>query len=87
MKSDQSVLPRRFLLERLDDVSGVSGTGVVAYGTTYPGGRTTLAWCASSVSSVTIYDSPEQVVQIHGHSGRTVLKWIDRKPAHRRSTP
>lgn len=77
MNADQSVLPRRFILERTVDVSGVSGTGLVAYGTTYPGGRTTLAWCASDVASVTIYDSPEQVEQIHGHGGATVLEWID----------
>lgn len=70
-------LPRRFALHRRLDVSGVSGTGVVAFGTTYPTGRTTLAWCAGEIASVTVYDSPEQVERIHGHSGKTTLVWID----------
>lgn len=70
-------LPRRFALHRRLDASGVSGTGVVAFGTTYPTGRTTLAWCAGEITSVTVYDSPEQVVRIHGHAGETTLVWID----------
>lgn len=70
-------LPRRFALQRRLDVSGVSGTGLVAYGTVYPTGRTTLAWCVGDIASVTVYDSADQVEQIHGHDGSTVLVWID----------
>ncbi|NDL59625.1 hypothetical protein [Phytoactinopolyspora mesophila] len=70
-------LPRRFALQRHEDATGVSGVGLVAYGTVYPTGRTTLAWCCSDISSVTVYDSPEQVIQVHGHSGTTDLVWID----------
>lgn len=70
-------LPRRFALQRHQDATGISGTGLVAFGTTYPSGRTTLAWCCSDVPSVSIYDSPEQVIQIHGHGGGTDLIWID----------
>lgn len=77
MSATSSTLPRRFALQRRLDVSGVSGIGLVAYGTVYPTGRTTLAWCAGDVASVTVYDSPEHVEQIHGHSGATVLVWID----------
>ena len=78
------VLPRRFALHRRIDVSGVSGTGLVAYGTVYPNGQTTLAWCAGNISSVTIYDSPDHVEKIHGHDGATVVVWIDREPTHKR---
>ena len=67
-------LPRRFALQRRLDISGVSGTGLVAYGTLYPTGRVTLAWCAGDVASVTVYDSHEH---IHGHGGATELVWID----------
>lgn len=81
---NSTVLPRRFALHRRHDHSGVSGTGLVAYGTVYPTGRTTLAWCVGDIASVTVYDSPEHVEQIHGHDGATVLIWIDREPAHRR---
>ena len=75
--SRAAALPRRFALHRHDDISGISGTGLVAYGTAYPSGRTTLAWANSRISSITIYDSPEQVLQIHGHNGATHLIWID----------
>lgn len=77
-------LPRRFALQRRLDISGVSGTGLVAYGTVYPTGRTTLAWCAGDITSVSIYDSPEEVERIHGHNGATVLVWIDQEMAQRR---
>jgi hypothetical protein len=71
------MLPRRFALHRRRDLSGVSGTGLVAFGTAYPTGRTTLAWCVGDVDSVTVYDSADQVLQIHGHDGATDLVWID----------
>lgn len=83
MPSERTELPRRFALHRDRDGTGISGTGLVAYGTTYPSGRTTVAWCAGDVASVTVYDSPEQVVQIHGHSGQTRLVWIDTPGKHR----
>ena len=70
-------LPRRFALQRHQDATGISGVGLVAFGTVYPSGRTTLAWCCSEVPSVSIYDSPEQVIQIHGHGSSTDLIWID----------
>lgn len=75
-------LPRRFALQRRRDVSGVSGTGLVAFDTVYPTGRTTLAWCVGDVASVSVYDSPEQVEKIHGHDGATVLVWIDVHDLH-----
>lgn len=70
-------LPRRFALHRRRDLSGVSGIGLVAFGTVYPTGRTTLAWCAGDVASVTVYDSVDQVLKIHGHDGATNLVWLD----------
>jgi hypothetical protein len=73
--------PRRFALHRWYDLTGQSGTGVVAFGTVYPSGRTTLAWYSGEVASVTVYDSPEQVQQIHGHGGYTDLVWLDPESA------
>ena len=70
-------LPRRFVLHRRYDLTGVSGTGVIAYGTRYPTGRVTLAWCCSDVRSVTVYDDIAEVQQIHGHGGLTDIRWID----------
>jgi hypothetical protein len=72
-----SALPRRFALHRRHDSTGVSGLGLVAFGTVYPSGQTTLAWCCSDIASITVYESPDQVVQIHGHDGDTDIVWID----------
>lgn len=69
--------PRRLALHRRPDLSGVSGIGLVAFGTVYPTGRTTLAWCAGDIASVTVYDSVDQVLQIHGHACATDLMWLD----------
>lgn len=69
MTTGRRRVPRRFALHREVDFSGVSGTGLVAYGTVYPTGRTTLAWCTGDIVSITVYDSPEQVEKIHGHDG------------------
>lgn len=84
---DESLLPRRFALHRRRDLSGVSGAGLVAFGTVYPTGRTTLAWCVGDVASVTVYDSADQVVQIHGHDGATDLVWIDGPDRQRLDVP
>lgn len=75
--SQPAQLPRRFALHRRYDVTGVSGTGIVAYGTQYPTGRTTLAWCCSDVQSVAVYDDIDHVTAIHGHGGLTEIRWID----------
>jgi hypothetical protein len=80
-------LPRRFALHRPRDPTGVSGTGLVAFGTVYPSGRTTLAWCVGDVASVTVYDSADQVLQIHGHDGAAELVWIDGPDRQRLDVP
>lgn len=73
-------VPRRFALRRLRDRSGVSGVGVVAFGTWYPGGRVTLAWCSGPTRSVTVYESVGDVERIHGHGGDSVVVWLDSLP-------
>lgn len=67
---------RRFYLDRIEDPSGVSGTGVVAEGVQLSDGRVVLRWL-TALSSVAIYESIEEVVAIHGHQGGTVVTWID----------
>jgi hypothetical protein len=47
---------RRFCLFREEDVSGVSGTGVVAEGVVFSTGKAVLSWC-SERRSVTVYDT------------------------------
>jgi hypothetical protein len=65
-----------FFLTRLEDVSGVSGTGRVAEGAVFSNGRVALVWIsAPSIPTMTFYDSIEDVERIHGHEGRTVIEW------------
>ena len=61
---------------RHEDVSGVSGTGIVAEGCLFSTGKTIIAW-TSNFKSVAIYDSFLEMEAIHGHEGRTVVEWID----------
>jgi hypothetical protein len=67
---------RRFQLERLVDVSGVSGTGVVAYGAQAPDG-TCVLWWESALESIGIYPDMETLLAIHGHQGTTQAMYID----------
>jgi hypothetical protein len=67
---------RRFQLVRDEDVSGVSGTGVVAEGVVFSTGKVVLSWC-SEYRSVTVYDSVGDLETVHGHEGRTHIAWLD----------
>lgn len=67
---------RRFALQRDDDATGISGTGVVAYGVQFPDGTCVLRW-DTRVNSTAFYASAADLVAIHGHEGRTRLVWID----------
>ena len=67
---------KQFYLVRSEDVSGVSGTGVVAEGCVFTNGKVALAWI-SPYRSVTVFDSLEEVDQIHGHDGRTKMMWVE----------
>ncbi|EFC85455.1 hypothetical protein FrEUN1fDRAFT_1442 [Parafrankia sp. EUN1f] len=67
---------RRFHLEREVDVSGVSGTGAVAYGVQAPDG-TCVLWWNSDHGSVAIYPSMQSLLAIHGHGGMTNAVYID----------
>lgn len=67
---------RLFELHRDDDESGVSGTGIVAEGTVFSDGTVALRW-RTETSSTTLFDNVEQVVAVHGHSGKTRLVYLD----------
>lgn len=67
---------RRFELHRDRDLTGVSGTGVVAEGVEFTDGAVAVHWPGSYVSSV-IWASVEDAVAVHGHAGATRLVWLD----------
>lgn len=66
----------RCALIRHEDVSGISGTGVVAYGVQFPDGTLVLRW-DTKVRSTTVYDSLEDLIEITGHGGRTTVELLD----------
>lgn len=71
---------RRFELHRDEDVSGTSGTGVVAQGVEFDDGVVALHWL-SDLDSTTVYASLETCERIHSHGGRTRVVWVDPAPA------
>ena len=69
---------RRFVLRRNVDVTGVSGTGVVAEGVEFSSGVVALTWLSAWPTSVVFHDRGiESVEAVHGHGGATVIEWLD----------
>jgi len=64
-----------FYLNRLEDESGVSGTGRVAQGFIFDNGKVALTWL-SEHPSVTIYDNIGEVHAIHSHDGKTEIEMM-----------
>lgn len=60
----------QFYLERVQDVNGVSGLGIVARGCILPSGKCVLEWQTFN-SSVCIYNNIQDVHTIHNHKGKT----------------
>jgi hypothetical protein len=77
----------RFQLVRYEDESGVSGTGVVAEGVEFPSGACVFEWfndenpdLDTTQNGLTVKPGPdgaEDLVEVHGHEGRTKLEWLD----------
>lgn len=65
---------REFELYREVDVTGVSGTGVVADGVEFANGIVVMQWHGEH-PSVAVWPSIEQVIATHGHEGKTVVRW------------
>ena len=66
--------PRVFALDRQQDVTGVSGSGVVAHGVQFADGTVVLRWLGEYASTV-IWESLEAAMHVHGHDGRTTVVW------------
>jgi len=67
---------RRFNLVRLEDETGISGTGLITEGVEFSDGTCIMRWLTDT-SSIAYYASAEDVIAIHGHAGKTILQWID----------
>ena len=67
---------RRFYLERFEDATGISGTGIVAEGVEFDTGDCVLCWMTPT-SSIGVYKNIKAVKAIHGHGGLTKVRWFD----------
>jgi len=69
---------RRFVLQRDVDVTGVSGTGVVAEGILFSDDVAVLHWTSQWPSSIVHYERGiDSILHVHGHGGATRIVWID----------
>jgi hypothetical protein len=77
-RSTESIAcPRRFVLRRAVDVSGVSGTGDVAEGVEWSDGTVALRWRGKWATTVVWDYGLDALLAVHGHNGYTVVRWLD----------
>lgn len=69
---------RRFVLERSEDLTGTSGVGVVAEGVVFSNGHVAYSWI-SPLATITTCQSIDVVERLHGHDGRTVVRFLEGK--------
>ena len=69
---------KTFYLLRKEDVSGTSGTGVVAEGVIFDNGMVAMTWL-SEFPTVTMFPKVKDVMRIHSHEGRTMMILEGRK--------
>ncbi len=69
-------MSRRFVLNRIEDETGVSGIGYVADGIQFRNLKCVLCW-RTEPSSIAVYDDIGTLMKIHGHDEKTVLEWVD----------
>lgn len=68
--------PRTFELVRFRDLSGVSGTGVVAEGCVFTDGSVALRWRGNNPATA-VWPDLESVLAVHGHQGATEVRWLE----------
>jgi hypothetical protein len=70
---------RRFVLRRVEDETGLSGLGDVAWGIEFPDGKVVTRWAGETtdVRQTCVWDSISHVEIVHGHNGKTEIVWLD----------
>ncbi len=68
---------RRYGLYRMDDVSGVSGTGLVCEVAEFSDGHAALHWLGRYPTTTPVPQGIRVIVKIHGHGGKTRLVSLD----------
>ncbi|WP_431784366.1 hypothetical protein [Streptomyces chumphonensis] len=74
---DRTLRPRRFVLVRYTDLSGISGEGHVADGVMWPDGTASVRWRGEHPSVVFWDRGRISVDHVHGHGGATKVRWLD----------
>ena len=79
-----------FELVRGHDVTGISGTGIVAEGVQFSDGTVCLRWLDHATPEVhrtngvrpttVLHESIGSVLALHGHGGATELVWVATRP-------
>lgn len=67
---------KQFYLNRKIDLSGVSGTGIIAYGVILPSGRVVMEWVTEH-KSIAIYDGINEIQILHAQPDKTELIFFD----------
>lgn len=75
-KDERQLSMRRFLLVRERDITGVSGTGIVAEGAEFTSGLAVMRWLREPYA-VGVFQSVTDLIAIHGHEGATHIHFID----------
>ncbi|QIS23655.1 hypothetical protein [Nocardia terpenica] len=71
-------IPRRFVLIRDQDVTGFSGTGVVAVGVAWSDGPAVMRWCVNDLPrTIVVADRLTDIETIHGHDGMGHIRYLD----------
>ena len=65
---------RNFQVVRIEDISGVSGTGQVAEGTQFHDGQCVISWYGQH-HVMEVAPTIEAWLAIHGHNGSTRIAW------------
>lgn len=86
---DPTVDFHRFEVVRREDSTGVSGTGVVAVGVEFPSGAVVFEWLNhenphidTAQNGISVKPGPdglEDTIEVHGHGGRTNIRYVDAK--------
>ncbi|MET9081409.1 hypothetical protein ABZX77_05810 [Streptomyces sp. NPDC004237] len=76
MMSESISFGRPFVLRRDRDLSGVSGTGIIADGVLFPDGQAAIHWRGKWALTTPHPDGIDSIMDIHDHGGRGELHVI-----------
>ncbi len=65
-----------FQFVRIEDISGVAGTGVVATGYIAPNGKACMFWIVPGKPQTVVTADTIEDLCVHLHEGRTVIQWL-----------